>query len=361
MIAALRRAPVVLIILVVVGTPAVRPQPTIYVRERGDGDVARGENLATSEAAATAQNRRCRSKSIGNHVCSAATTPAASFADYASMGTPRAVSPELFDVLERFDRWRERTNGALDASALKPCRASGKRRNPPDGCPRSDLRPAVASVAAALAARCVAAHRHAPRCHALDAQFLHEEPHRRSRGRAGIAQAGVRGIVVNAGGDLVTRGDWTEAIDITDPQASADNARPRQCSLGHAIVATSGGYRRGFDIDGVHYSHIVDPRTGRPAGHAWGDGRRAGAPTPARSRRRSACSHRTKASSSRPRCPASNSCSCSPTVAASKAGGWPAATVRGWGKLAMETGLRTDDLARNRAAGFSRAAPHVAV
>jgi hypothetical protein len=29
-------------------------------------------------------------------------------------------------------------------------------------------------------------------------------------------------------------------------------------------VATSGNYRRGFDINGRHYSHIVDPRTGRP-------------------------------------------------------------------------------------------------
>ena len=29
----------------------------------------------------------------------------------------RAVSPELFDVLSRFDLWRTRTNGALDASA----------------------------------------------------------------------------------------------------------------------------------------------------------------------------------------------------------------------------------------------------
>jgi hypothetical protein len=26
-------------------------------------------------------------------------------------------------------------------------------------------------------------------------------------------------------------------------------------------------YRRGFTINGVHYSHIVDPRTGRPTGH----------------------------------------------------------------------------------------------
>src|SRR5437763_1788805 len=32
-------------------------------------------------------------------------------------GTPVKVSPQLFDVLNRFDQWRERTGGALDASA----------------------------------------------------------------------------------------------------------------------------------------------------------------------------------------------------------------------------------------------------
>ena len=29
-------------------------------------------------------------------------------------------------------------------------------------------------------------------------------------------------------------------------------------------VCTSGSYYRGFDIDGIHYSHIIDPRTGKP-------------------------------------------------------------------------------------------------
>jgi len=32
-------------------------------------------------------------------------------------------------------------------------------------------------------------------------------------------------------------------------------------------VASSGDYRRGFDIDGVRYGHIVDPLTGRPVAH----------------------------------------------------------------------------------------------
>jgi hypothetical protein len=35
-------------------------------------------------------------------------------------------------------------------------------------------------------------------------------------------------------------------------------------------VASSGGYRRGFEIGGRHYSHIIDPRTGQPTGHVLG-------------------------------------------------------------------------------------------
>jgi hypothetical protein len=38
-----------------------------------------------------------------------------------------------------------------------------------------------------------------------------------------------------------------------------------EISLRNKAVATSGDYRRGVDIRGVHYSHIVDPRTGATA------------------------------------------------------------------------------------------------
>ena len=32
-------------------------------------------------------------------------------------------------------------------------------------------------------------------------------------------------------------------------------------------MATAGDYRRFFEIDGKHYSHIIDPRTGWPVTH----------------------------------------------------------------------------------------------
>ena len=33
-------------------------------------------------------------------------------------------------------------------------------------------------------------------------------------------------------------------------------------------MATSGDYRNYFEVDGVRYSHTIDPRTGRPITHS---------------------------------------------------------------------------------------------
>jgi hypothetical protein len=78
-------------------------------------------------------------------------------------------------------------------------------------------------------------------------------------------------IVVNIGGDLVARGGWTETVGVTDPLDNADNAAPlTRLAIRNLAVATSGSYRRGFDIGGRHYSHIVDPRTGRPTSQVVG-------------------------------------------------------------------------------------------
>jgi hypothetical protein len=82
---------------------------------------------------------------------------------------------------------------------------------------------------------------------------------------------GIHGVMVNSGGDLVVHGDWQEQVAIADPRASADNAAPLETiAVEDRAVATSGGYRRGVDIAGRHFSHIVDPRTGRTTGHVLG-------------------------------------------------------------------------------------------
>ena len=41
----------------------------------------------------------------------------------------------------------------------------------------------------------------------------------------------------------------------------------RPISLTDMAVATSGDYRNFFHLDGQRYSHMIDPRTGRPVVH----------------------------------------------------------------------------------------------
>ena len=77
---------------------------------------------------------------------------------------------------------------------------------------------------------------------------------------------GVNGVVLNIGGDMVVRGAFKDNVGVADPFSDAENSKPiALLEVKDRAVATSGNYRRGFDIGGRHYSHIVDPRTGRTA------------------------------------------------------------------------------------------------
>ena len=72
--------------------------------------------------------------------------------------------------------------------------------------------------------------------------------------------------MINLGGDLTTWGSQPLAVGITNPFGPFENARPLTAvRVKNGAIATSGGYLRGYWIDGRLYSHIIDPRTGRPA------------------------------------------------------------------------------------------------
>src|SRR5262249_59460320 len=73
---------------------------------------------------------------------------------------------------------------------------------------------------------------------------------------------------INIGGDLIIRGRTAESVNIADPRSDSENSEPiERLAVQDRAVATSGSYRRGFEIGGKHYSHIVDPRTGKSVNH----------------------------------------------------------------------------------------------
>jgi thiamine biosynthesis lipoprotein len=86
------------------------------------------------------------------------------------------------------------------------------------------------------------------------------------RAIAALQAAGVRHASVNAGGDLRLLGDhggrpWRIGIQHPrDPQGVLVTLE-----LADAAVVTSGDYERFFEVEGVRYHHLLDPRDGRPA------------------------------------------------------------------------------------------------
>src|SRR5262249_29742381 len=76
---------------------------------------------------------------------------------------------------------------------------------------------------------------------------------------------GVRGLMLNVGGDLRVRGEIDGLIGIAAPESDSESSEPLAYITVHdRSVATSGNSQRGFRIGGRWYSHIFDPRSGMP-------------------------------------------------------------------------------------------------
>ncbi len=182
-------------------------------------------------------------------------------------GQAVAVSPELSEVLSLFDRWRSATGGALDPAAEAINRvwknAAKEHRMPSE----AELKSAVSAVRIkhwsvdAVAGRVTHLSATPLALNSFTKSYIIGKA-----ASAAMASGGVTSAVVNIGGDVVVRGDRAQIVDIADPMAAADNAAPiSRIVVRNSAVATSGDYKRGVEIGGRHFSHIVDPRTGQPA------------------------------------------------------------------------------------------------
>lgn len=180
---------------------------------------------------------------------------------------PVRVSQELYEVLLLFDKWRERTGGALDASAEVVTRrwkaAASQNRVPTD----EELAVAVAEVREVHWKLDPVDHTatHFGQATLMLNSFAKSYIIRRAAD-AGMAAGDIEGMVVNIGGDMVVAGNQSEDVLVSNPKSDAENDLPMDhVRVRGRAVATSGNYRRGELIRGKWYSHIVDPRTGQPA------------------------------------------------------------------------------------------------
>ncbi len=85
-----------------------------------------------------------------------------------------------------------------------------------------------------------------------------------------LESVGGKNFLVEIGGEIVVKGlnsrnsDWKIGIEAP----TLGRVDPLQAiRVTDLAIATSGDYRNFFDVDGVRYSHTIDPRTGRPITH----------------------------------------------------------------------------------------------
>lgn len=81
---------------------------------------------------------------------------------------------------------------------------------------------------------------------------------------------GIEDYLVEIGGEMRVKGHkgdsspWLIAIE---KPVSEERAVQKVVSIDDNAIATSGDYRNYYEQDGIRYSHLIDPRTGKPIQH----------------------------------------------------------------------------------------------
>jgi FAD:protein FMN transferase len=182
-----------------------------------------------------------------------------------TLNTEISISTELFEVLTLFDQWKVKSGGALNASA-GIASALWKKA--------SDYQ--VLPTAEELAHAALAMNRpHWELNTTQRATHLSTDPLVLNSfvksyiinkvSEKIMSLPGVTGAVINIGGDILVTGIQQETIRVSDPTTDAENDKPLALlKINNRTIATSGNYRRGFQVGEQWYSHILDARTAIP-------------------------------------------------------------------------------------------------
>lgn len=85
-----------------------------------------------------------------------------------------------------------------------------------------------------------------------------------------LERLGITDYMVEIGGEIRVKGKNNQGqpwqIAIEKPTAEK-RAIEKVLAITDTGMATSGGYRNYFEVDGVRFFHTIDPRTGRPINH----------------------------------------------------------------------------------------------
>lgn len=162
--------------------------------------------------------------------------------------------PELAEVVAHAEYWRERSHGAFDPRLQVLMDLW-------DQAEATGVTPSEKVLASAISSR--------------DRRGTAGFDNLNAIAKGWIAQAAVSEVAasdrnidavwLNLGGDLVHRGAGSTIVAVEDPHRPYDNAAPiATIEIANEALATSGGARRWWLINGNRYPKTLDPRTGQP-------------------------------------------------------------------------------------------------
>lgn len=89
-----------------------------------------------------------------------------------------------------------------------------------------------------------------------------------------LEEKGISDYLVDVGGEVLGRGKkpngdlWKLGIEKPSDNAEYGEGLKAIVHLHNKAMATSGNYRKFYEVDGVRYSHTINPKTGYPVNHS---------------------------------------------------------------------------------------------
>lgn len=89
-----------------------------------------------------------------------------------------------------------------------------------------------------------------------------------------LDKKGIDNYYVEVGGELKVKGlnkdgiPWRIGVDVPKESNSGNRELENILSITNKALATSGNYRKFYEVDGKKYSHTIDPKSGLPVKHS---------------------------------------------------------------------------------------------
>ena len=182
------------------------------------------------------------------------------------IGSKVTLSNELLEVLSECERWTEASGGAFNPAVeiiSREWKRSASTNTPPNPSTLASLAEKVAGKHWEIEGASGQITRKSTLPISLNAiakGYILDHV-----AQLAMQQVEVSGVLVDIGGDIRAAGNLVASIAIADPEHDSLGAPAASTqSISNAGIATSGKSERGFEIQGIKYSHLLDPRTGTP-------------------------------------------------------------------------------------------------